>query len=116
MPDGMQILTIVEDLFKYLNILLLTTPMPNVESASGKMAWVRRHLPQYNKKLIITTAPKDTFAKVPDSILIDDCQNNFERWTAAGGRMQLVPRPWNNCHEQAARAAEIVETGLRSRI
>jgi 5'(3')-deoxyribonucleotidase len=116
MPDGMQILTTVERVFKYPNIRLLTTPMPNTESASGKVAWVRQHLPQYAKQLIITTAPKEMFAKVPDSILIDDCQDNFERWIAAGGRAQLVPRPWNNCYEQATRAAEVVEMGLRSRV
>lgn len=116
MPDGMRILDTVEKLFGYPNIRLLTTPMPNVESASGKAAWVQRHLPGYSKQLIITTAPKEVFAGVPNSILIDDCQDNFERWLAAGGRAQLVPRPWNNCHEQSTRAAEVVETGLRSRV
>lgn len=116
MLDGREILNIVEQLFGCANIRLLTTPMPNVESASGKVAWVHRHLPEYSKQLIITTAPKETFARVPDSILIDDCQDNFDRWLAAGGQAQLVPRPWNNCYEQADRAVEAVETGLRSRV
>lgn len=117
MPDGIRILNIIERrLFGKDNIRLLTAPMPNVESASGKMAWVKRHMPRYTKQLVITTAPKETFARVPDSILIDDCQDNFERWIAAGGQAQLVPRWWNNCHEQATRAAEVVETGLRGRV
>ena len=71
MHDGRDILAIAERKFDPVKIHLLTAPMNNPGSPSGKMDWVLRHLPSYKKRLIITQVPKSLFAD-PDRLLIDD--------------------------------------------
>ena len=94
MPDGREILNMIEKEFATDEIYLLTTPMPNLESASGKMMWIRHHLPQYEVRTIITRAPKRIFA-VPGRVLVDDKTENCQEFIDCGGMAILVPRPWN---------------------
>lgn len=93
MPDGRDILKLVESYFN--NIYLLTTPMPNPGSWTGKKLWTERHLPEYSKRLIITQADKSLFVN-SESLLIDDRYKNCVRFQNAGGYAILVPRPWND--------------------
>ena len=111
MHDGYDILTAVEYKFAPTQICLLTTPMPNLESASGKMIWVHDHLPNYLKRTIITQAPKHLLAR-PDILLIDDKDRNVDGFREAGGKALLVPRPWNRTHLQADRTVEVVKEFL----
>jgi 5'(3')-deoxyribonucleotidase len=106
--DGKKIYEDVKRVFGQHNIRLLTTPMPNVMSASGKMEWIYRNLPELRGQVIISTAPKDTIATVPGSYLIDDSSTNVDRWRGAGGRAILVPRWWNDDHPLALMSADIV--------
>ena len=108
MHDGREIYDRVKATFGLHNIRLLTTPMPNVQSASGKMGWILNHVPELAKQAIITTADKDVFATVPSSVLIDDSSKNVEKWRGAGGCAILVPRPWNDDHAFSLRTAEVV--------
>lgn len=94
MHDGKEILQLVEEKFGPENIYLLTTPMPNPGSGTGKMQWVQRHMPEYSERLIITTAPKYLFAR-SNTILIDDKDDNAGKFYCAGGKFIIVPRPWN---------------------
>ena len=94
MYDGCDILQAVLDKIHLSRIYLLTTPMPNIESASGKMMWINGNLPEFIKRIIITQAPKHLLAR-PDTLLIDDKDENVSEFEAAGGRGMLVPRPWN---------------------
>jgi len=94
MHDGHDIMRIVTHYFSPHDIYLCTTPMPNSDSASGKVDWVNRHLPAYESRLIITTAPKSLLAS-PDRLLIDDKTKSVNEFRAAGGKAILVPRPWN---------------------
>ncbi|NOQ21613.1 MAG: hypothetical protein GQ565_03035 [Candidatus Aegiribacteria sp.] len=107
-PDGRDIYSYTCLVFGRHNIRLLTAPMPNVMSASGKVAWVQKNIPELSKQLIISTAPKSMFARVPDSVLIDDSSDNVDAWRAAGGRAILVPRPWNDDCARADRASGVV--------
>lgn len=121
--DGPDILHTVLEYVTPANIILLTTPMPNIMSASGKVAWVRKNLPIYERQLIIYTGGatiggvsslgKELFA-TPDSVLVDDCQTNVDRWRAAGGKAVLVPRWWNELHESALSAPSSVRFQLES--
>jgi 5'(3')-deoxyribonucleotidase len=96
--DGRAILNLVKT---FGDVTLLTTPMPNIASASGKMAWIERELPELKRHVLITTELKAVLAQVPDSVLIDDCQKTVVEWRAAGGKAVLVPRHWNELHEAA---------------
>lgn len=111
MYDGRDILTMIEYKFAPAQIYLLTTPMPNLESASGKMIWVHDHLPSYLKHTIITQAPKYLLAR-PDTLLIDDKNENIDDFREAGGKAHLIARPWNRAYLQADRTVEVVREFL----
>lgn len=111
MYDGRDILRIILDKFIESRIYLLTAPMPNLESASGKMMWVNGNLPIYLKRTIITQAPKYLLAK-SDTLLIDDKDENVEEFVKAGGYGILVNRPWNKGYERANHTVEDLEIDL----
>ena len=111
MHDGHDILRAVLDKFNASQTYLLTTPMPNLKSASGKMIWVNDNLPIYLKRTIITQAPKHLLAR-PDTLLIDDKDENVDGFREAGGKALLVPRPWNRLHRQAHRTSQYVKEFL----
>ena len=111
MHDGLNIIRIIWKKFNVNQIYLLTTPMPNLESASGKMIWVDNNLPIHFKHTIITQAPKCLLAR-PDTLLIDDKNENVDGFREAGGKALLVPRPWNRAHLQANRTVEVVKEFL----
>ncbi len=94
--DGGDILDLLEEKFGAENIYLLTCPMPNSNSWTGKYQWVVDHLPEgYEKRLIITRVPKWEFAG-PDTILFDDNDENVNKFFEHGGEAVLIPRPWNS--------------------
>jgi len=93
MYDGKEILKLVESFFGD-NVFLLTCPMPNQESWTGKYLWIEKHLPQCKKRIIITHLQKSMFAS-EGRLLIDDKDDNKDDFVSAGGDAILVPRPWN---------------------
>ena len=111
MPDGYDILRAIGKWFNVKDIYLLTTPMPNPESSTGKVLWIRDNLPEFIKRTIITQAPKHLLAR-PDTLLIDDKDENVDGFREAGGKALLVPRPWNRAHLQADRTVEVVKEFL----
>lgn len=110
--DGREILHLVLQRFQVEDITLLTTPMPHVMSASGKIAWINRNLEAFKRHVLICTDKKAVLAGVPDSILIDDGSCNINDWRTAGGTAVLVPRWWNDDWMWVSNAAEIVRQRL----
>lgn len=98
----------------YGDITLLTAPMPHVMSASGKMAWIKRELPEYSKHTLIATESKAVLARTPDSILVDDNQDNVDGWIRAGGAAVLVPRWWNTAYPRVFEAPKVVKLQLEA--
>jgi len=94
MHDGRAILKAVEEFSR--NITLVTAPMPNPGSWTGKDRWVLKNLPKYADRLIVTPAPKKLLCGGLDCLLIDDKNENVDDWVAEGGSAILVPRPYNN--------------------
>lgn len=113
MHDGRDILRAILTTLGLETVYLLTTPMPNLESASGKMIWVNNNLSICLKRTIITQAPKHLLAR-PDTLLIDDKDENVDGFRKAGGRALLVPRPWNHAHLQANQTIEVVRDFLET--
>jgi 5'(3')-deoxyribonucleotidase len=111
--DGRDIFKLVTDTFNPGDIFLLTTPMPNVGSASGKVEWIRKNLPDYKDRMFITTASKSTIAG-PDTLLIDDRDKNVEDFREAGGHAILVARPWNKLHMIANNTLVNLDYSIRS--
>ena len=113
MHDGHEILRSLFPKFELEQVYLLTTPMPNLESASGKMMWVNDNLSIYLKRTIIIQAPKHLLAR-SNTLLIDDKDKNIDKFIEAGGRGLLVPRPYNRAHLQANRTVEVVKEFLEN--
>lgn len=111
MPDGHDIFRYVLNYFSPKQVYLLTTPMPNPGSYTGKALWVEQNLPLYKKRLIVTQAPKSLLAG-PDTLLIDDKDQNVREFEDAGGAAILVPRPWNHMYADQDRSANIVKIAL----
>lgn len=111
MHDGHDILRLVTSTFKPDQIYLLTTPMPNPDSYTGKALWIEKHLPEYKKRLIITQTPKCLFA-TSNTLLIDDKDENIIDFAVAGGQSILVPRPWNIAYKSANQTVNIIKSSL----
>ena len=66
-------------------------------SADGKRAWIAKHLPGWERHLILGTM-KGLMA-APNKILLDDHDGNVDAFRDHGGRAVMIPRPWNRCGE-----------------
>jgi hypothetical protein len=108
--DGKWILSLVEHLFGSKNVCLLTNHSCRPEVAAGKVLWVEKNLPKYTERLLIGV-PKH-FCAGPDTMLIDDSDDNVEQFRKFGGVGVLIPRPWNSDYMLVGRQ-EIVEHRIR---
>jgi 5'(3')-deoxyribonucleotidase len=113
MPDGPEIEQTVRHKFGPENIYLLTTPMPNSGSGTGKLRWIKRCMPWVYDRTIISYAPKSLLAG-PDTLLIDDKDENIAEFVAAGGCGILVPRPWNELHGWASETLQVIKNSLEA--
>lgn len=93
MPQGREFLAALERIFGVERICLLSFPSYSPQGPAGKIAWVRRELPQYEMRLLL--AMDKRFCVSPDAILFDDKPRNVTEFRDAGGRAMLVPAPWN---------------------
>ena len=109
MHDGRLILDEVQR--KFGEIYLLTTPMPNPGSGTGKLLWIKEYIPDLYKRTILSYASKSLLAG-PDTLLIDDKDENIAEFVAAGGCGILVPRPWNELHGWADETLQVVKNSL----
>jgi len=110
--DGLEIFEIVCSKFKPEQIHILTNPIVGgAGTATGKILWIEKYLPEFVKRVIITQAPKGLLAK-PDTLLIDDNNNYVDGFREAGGKALLVPRPWNRAHLQAGQTVKVVRKFL----
>lgn len=115
MHDGHDVLRTVMRYFAPIDICLLTTCMPNPESVSGKLEWIRRNLPCfYNSAIILDVDASKVLYARPDALLIDDRNKNINEFIAAGSQGLLVPRPWNRAHFYADKTFEVVEKFLEN--
>lgn len=106
-PECDAVVRLCERAVGALNVCLLSVPCQSGGSASGKMAWIKRRLPEIGSRFLIggnseaPEVPPKHFCAHPDAILIDDSDANVDAFRAAGGKAILFPRPWNSRHEFA---------------
>lgn len=101
LPDGGEIVTEAACLVGEKNVYLLTSPWDTEGCRDGKADWVKRHLPDYYRRLLIGS-PKEA-CSYPGSVLLDDSEVNCRTFAGVKnpGRAVLVPRPWNARHAEA---------------
>lgn len=93
MPDGIKILETIEHYFGVNNICVLTSPLRNPDSLSGKLDWIQKNLPKYHRSYLI--GPRKEFCANENHILIDDFEHNVDKFRQHGGTAFLVPRTYN---------------------
>jgi len=103
-PWVQSLLDSIHKRFGLENTYLLSNPGRSTSSPSGKLAWVKRYMPEVLHDRLITTGHKYMLAGA-NRTLIDDDEENCETFKAAGGRAVLFPQPWNRMRNVAVEAA-----------
>jgi len=80
------------------NIYILTTPILDPDCAAGKMEWIYKYCPKWLHRQYLIGPCKHMCAR-PNALLIDDSDENVNKFREHGGQALLVPRPWNSLHE-----------------
>lgn len=83
-----------EELVGKENVCLLTAPTIDPESLAGKLEWIHSNLPSWLHRQFLI-GPVKHFCARPDTLLIDDRDENCRLFAEHGGQSLLVPRPWN---------------------
>jgi 5'(3')-deoxyribonucleotidase len=97
-PDGEAILKMVEERFD--QVVIVTSPIMTTGCHEGKLRWMRRHLPKKYSRGSghIFATPKHLMSN-PSHVLIDDRDENVDRFRAYGGGVAVeVPRISNRQH------------------
>jgi len=94
--DGQEILNFALAQFGFENICLLTSPCTTEGCMEGKLAWIKKHIPEFGRRYLI--GPSKEFCVNPDHYLFDDRDENIEKFVEHGGKGVLVPRPWNKLY------------------
>ena len=79
------------------NVCILTRPTDEPSCLAGKLDWIHANLPQWLHRQYLIGEQKYHCAR-PDTLLIDDSDENVDAFRDAGGQGLLVPRPWNCLH------------------
>jgi len=77
------------------NILVGTSPTKCADCMAGKYEWIERYLPNWLQRQWSITPRKWQYGRDLDALLIDDLEDNCEKFAQWGARAILVPRPWN---------------------
>lgn len=91
-----ELMRLAAELVGSARVRILTKPTLSPYSASGKVAWLQKHLPAYARQYHLSVTKEELAA--PHRVLVDDSDENVNAWRAHGGRAVLVPRPWNSRH------------------
>jgi len=101
MADGRAIWAAIIETAGPERVVLCSSPTHETSSPMGKLRWIEHHLGEQWLRRYIFTPCKWACASAR-TILIDDCDEQVDAFTAAGGRAIFVARPWNSLWEIAA--------------
>lgn len=104
--DAESLMAIIRNSFEEDKIFFLSSPAMDPSCYKGKVEWIRKHYPKFERRLILTSH-KYLLAR-EDRILIDDADKNINLWIAAGGKGIIVPRPWNSAYAASDKSVNIV--------
>lgn len=75
-----------------LTTILCTSPTLSDECNSGKVAWISKNFPQFHRQFMITPCKHLLRG---DFVLIDDSDDNVEKFRRNDHPAILFPQPWN---------------------
>lgn len=92
-----EIIEILEKKFFKEDICILSKPVRTKDSASGKIAWIEKYLPQYARRYLL--GPEKWFCAQKNSLLIDDYDKYILDFASTkGAYYYFVERPHNNIY------------------
>jgi len=95
------------------DVYVATSPPRDCPAAgSGKLAWIRRYLPEVYAARRYFVGTNKWLLAGPDRVLVDDDIRKYRAFTAAGGQAALFPRPWNMQHLPATATPEGLIEGI----
>lgn len=81
------------------NCRILSTPA-NAFSAHGKVWWMEYQMPYYHERRYYhLTKHKEELAN-PNKLLLDDCDENINKFREKGGKAILIPTKYNSAHSE----------------
>jgi 5'(3')-deoxyribonucleotidase len=92
---------LVEKIREYAPFTILSSPSLVPECLSGKVWWLQQHFAKGFRDFLI--GPHKHHCAKPDVVLIDDSDENVQRFRAHGGQAILFPQVWNQNHAIADR-------------
>lgn len=108
--EALAVVDAAEGAVKAGHVHFLTSPCASPHCYSGKYLWLRAHFPHLKKKYVPT--PEKFLLSKPGRLLVDDSDDNCERWESRGGTAFLLPRPWNSRHGDRNRGLELFKDFL----
>lgn len=94
------------------NFTLLTSPHNSNSCYAGKRQWVEYHLSLDPSKRLCIYRNKHEVAK-EDRLLIDDCEENVEKWSQYGPAI-LFPATWNSNRHLVGQEIKYVTARLKA--
>jgi 5'(3')-deoxyribonucleotidase len=73
------------------NLFILTASGGNEWCEAGKSVWIKRHFPELQRRTFKCSREHKQEMSGPGKILIDDSEENVEKWNARGGSSVLFP-------------------------
>lgn len=80
------------------NVFLASTPTKDPDAHAGKIEWINAYMPSWMHRQYFITPRKWRLAN-SETLLIDDCDDNIDKFCKKQGQALIVPRPWNNSNE-----------------
>lgn len=93
--EAEELLGILADTPGWNSVCILTSPCDTDGCVDGKRDWVKKNLPDFRKRLLIGSA-KEFQTNGTNRLLIDDRNENIEKFERNGGWAWTFPRPWND--------------------
>lgn len=87
-----KIVSVVEKFFGD-RVAILTSPCQTDGCVQGKIDWIKKHLPKYERRLLV--GPCKSLLGAGSKLLIDDHDKNVDDFIQEDGHAILLPRPWN---------------------
>ena len=103
-----QIIDASVDRFGEDNVFISTTATLSAGCVAGKFDWIHENVPEFLHHKFFIGKHKEVFAANSSTLLVDDCDDNCERFNRSGGNAILVPRPWNSAHGTTASIAQLI--------